>query len=268
MPDLTPIEAKPAEREPKVRKLEPMVSVRAEKKASPLAPVGAMLSGPIFTRARDIIAANVNELLDRSEDPAKMIRMIIMEMEEVLAETRATAARAIADLKEMRQAHGRLERLGHDWQERAELALSKGREDLAKQALVEKAKTSDMIEGIADEMSGIEETLKSYEKDIQRLQSKLSEARARQASIATRIESAMSRAKARELLYGERTEEAFARFDQLERRADMAEGHADALGLGARSLEDEIAELKADEAADAALEEMKKALEARKGEQG
>ncbi|MCM8556238.1 PspA/IM30 family protein [Sphingomicrobium sp. GRR-S6-50] len=227
-----------------------------------------MLNGPIFTRARDIIAANVNDLLERADDPAKMIRMIILEMEEVLAETRATAARAIADLKEMRSAHHRLERLSNEWEERAGLALEKGREDLAKQALMERAKVNDMIGGIAEEMSGIEELLKGYEADIQRLQNKLGEARSRQASIANRIESAMSRARARELLYGERTEEAFARFDQLERRADVAEGHADAMGMGIKSLEDEFAELKAEERALEALEEMKKARKSGKGEQG
>ncbi|MCJ7420757.1 PspA/IM30 family protein [Sphingomicrobium astaxanthinifaciens] len=268
MPDLTPIHAQPKKR---VRNLEPLGRSESagagEGRALP--PLKAMLSGPIFTRARDIIAANVNELLEKSADPAKMIRMIIMEMEDVLAETRATAARAIADLKEMRAAHGRLERMAGDWQDRAELALAKGREDLAKQALIERSRVDDMLGSLASEMAGIERVLKGYEADIQRLQSKLNEARARQASIASRIESAMSRARARELLYGERTEEAFARFDQLERRADMAEGHADAMGLGARSLEDEFAELKAEERALEALEEMKKARAARgAGDQG
>ena len=99
-----------------------------------------ILSGPIFTRTRDIIAANMTELLDRSEDPSRMIRMIIIEMEETLVDVRATAARSIADIKEMRRACNRLDDLQHGWTEKAELALEKGREDLARAALWEKAK--------------------------------------------------------------------------------------------------------------------------------
>ena len=95
-------------------------------------------NGPVFSRARDIFAANMTELLDRAEDPARMIRMIILEMEETLVELRSSAARSIADAKEMKRAVGRLEELQIGWNDKAELALSKDREDLAKQALVEK----------------------------------------------------------------------------------------------------------------------------------
>src|SRR5882757_9712286 len=101
----------------------------------------------IFSRSRDIFAANMTELLDRSEDPSKMIRMIILEMEETLVEVRASAARCIADGKEMRRALSRLDELQTSWTEKAELALSKGREDLAKSALHERQKGSDMGQG-------------------------------------------------------------------------------------------------------------------------
>src|SRR6476619_2792945 len=101
----------------------------------------------IFSRTRDIFAANMTELLDRSEDPAKMIRMIILEMEETLVEIRATAARSIADIKEMRRAITRLDEIQDNWNAKAELALSKDREDLAKQALLERQKATDMAEG-------------------------------------------------------------------------------------------------------------------------
>lgn len=218
----------------------------------------------IFSRTRDIFAANFTELLDRAEDPARMIRMIILEMEETLVEVRASAARCIADSKEMRRAVGRLEDLQASWTEKAELALSKDREDLAKAALIERQKAVDMAEGLQLELNSIEETLKSYETDIAKLQGKLREARARQNAIATRIESAVTRAKAREVLNGSRTEDAFSRFDQLERRADFAEGRADALGMtGPKSLEEEIAELRATDKIDAELEAMKAALKAK-----
>src|SRR5690242_20362760 len=202
----------------------------------------------IFSRTRDIFAANITEMLDRSEDPAKMIRMVILEMEETLVEVRASAARCIADGKEMRRAMSRLDELQTSWTEKAELALSKDREDLAKAALIERQKAADMADGLRDEIKVIDDTLKSYEADIAKLQGKLREARAR----------------ARELMNGNRTEDAFSRFEILERRADFAEGRADALGMtGPKSLEEEIAELKAAESVDAELEAMKAALKAK-----
>ena len=215
----------------------------------------------IFSRTRDIFAANFTELLDRAEDPARMIRMIILEMEETLVEVRATAARSIADIKEMRRAVVRLDELTDNWTAKAELALSKDREDLAKQALVERQKAAEMAEGLHAEMSEIEQVLKGYEADIARLQAKLSEARARQNAIQARFESAVTRAKAREIMHGSRTQDAFSKFELLERRADFAEGRCEALGI--TSLEDEIDQLRADEAIDAELEAMKAALKAR-----
>jgi phage shock protein A len=218
----------------------------------------------IFSRTRDIFAANFTELLDRAEDPARMIRMIILEMEETLVEVRASAARSIADSKEMKRALSRLQELQSSWTEKAELALSKDREDLAKAALIEREKAADMAEGLALELKSIEDTLKGYEADIAKLQGKLREARARQNAIATRIESAVTRARTREVLNGSRTEDAFSRFDQLERRADFAEGRADALGMtGPKSLEEEIADLRATDKIDAELEAMKAALKAK-----
>jgi phage shock protein A len=257
MLEFEPIEARPAIRIPRE------TDDRNETTIS-FAPLSGILSGPIFTRTRDIIAANVTDLLDRSEDPARMIRMIIVEMEETLVEVRATAARSIADIKEMRRACTRLDDLQHGWTEKAGLALEKGREDLARAALAEKQKAAEMAEGLHAEISQIEQVLRGYEADIARLQAKLAEARARQNAIASRLESAMTRARANEAMHGSRAQEAFAKFELLERRADFAEGAADALALaGPKSLEEEFAELKAAEAVDAELEEMKAALAAK-----
>src|SRR6185295_462421 len=165
----------------------------------------------IFSRTRDIFAANITEMLDRSEDPAKMIRMVILEMEETLVDVRASAARCIADGKEMRRALTKVEEHQKGWTEKAELALSKGREDLAKAALIERQKLADMGDGLREEIGVIDGTLKDYEADIAKLQGKLREARARQNAIATRFESAVTRAKAREIMNGNRTEDAFSR---------------------------------------------------------
>jgi phage shock protein A len=216
----------------------------------------------VFSRARDIFAANMTELLDRAEDPARMIRMIIMEMEETLVEVRATAARSIADIKEIRRSQARLNEIEANWTEKAELALSKGREDLAKAALVERQKAAEMAEELRDEVSQLEQVLRGYEADIARLQAKLREARGRQNAIAARFESALTRARAREVMHGSRTQDAFSKFEILERRADFAEGRCDALGI--TSLEDEIDQLQADEKIDAELQAMKAALKAKR----
>lgn len=218
----------------------------------------------IFSRTRDIIAANFNDLLDNADDPAKMIRMIILEMEETLVEVRASAARTIADQKEMHRHSVKLDRLQADWAEKAQLALSKGREDLARAALVEKQKAADMSDQLRAEITVLDDALRAYEKDIDKLQKRLREARGRQTAIAARLESAENRVKLRTLLSTERVDDALSRFDQLERRVDYAEGRADALALsdgsGTPSLSDEIAALEGADKVDEELEAMKRAL--------
>jgi phage shock protein A len=182
-------------------------------------------------------------------------------MEETLVEIRATAARSIADIKEIRRAVSRLDELQSDWTAKAELALSKDREDLAKAALIEKQKAAEMADGLRDELNQMDQVLRGYEADIAKLQAKLREARARQNAIAARFESALTRARAREVMHGSRTQDAFSKFELLERRADFAEGRCEALGI--TSLEDGINQLKASEAIDAELEAMKAALKTR-----
>jgi phage shock protein A len=253
MPELEVLEAKVPVRTPRL--------IEVEAPTQRLAPVAGWFSGPVFSRARDIFAANMTDLLDRAEDPARMIRLIILEMEETLVEVRASAARSIADIKEMRRAVGRLDEIQVNWTAKAELALSKDREDLAKAALIERQKAADMGDSLREEMNQINAVLQGYEADIAKLQSKLREARARQNAIAARIESAVTRARTNEIMHGSRTLDAFAKFELLERRADFAEGRAEALGIS--SLEDEIHELQATQAVDRELEDMKAALKAR-----
>jgi phage shock protein A len=216
----------------------------------------------IFSRTRDIVAANFADLLDKAEDPAKMIRMIILEMEETLVEVRASAARTIADQKEMRRQITRLDKLQESWVEKAELALSKGREDLAKAALVEKQKAADMGDGLKAEIEILDDALRASEADIAKLQGKLREARTRQNAIQSRLESANQRARMREIYAGPKVDEAFSRFDLLERHADLAEGRADALTLGAppKTLDEEISELRNQEKVEAELEALKARL--------
>jgi phage shock protein A len=215
----------------------------------------------IFSRTRDIVAANMAELLDKAEDPAKMIRMIILEMEETLVEVRASAARTIADQKEMRRHIAKLENLQANWTEKAELALSKDREDLAKAALVERQKAVDMVDQLKAEVGVLDDALRASEEDIAKLQLKLREARTKQSSVQTRMETANNRFKLRDMYAGAKTQDAFSRFDVLERRADEAEGRAEAMGLAVpKSLEEEIAELRASDRVDAELAALKARL--------
>ena len=224
---------------------------------------GSFTAMSIFSRTRDIIAANVADMLEKAEDPAKMIRMVILEMEETLVEVRASAARTIADQKEMRRHIVKLDQLQDSWTEKAELALSKGREDLAKAALVERQKAADMGEQLRAEIGALDDSLRASEQDIAKLQKKLTESRAKQSNVQTRLESANNRAKLREMYSGPKTLEAFSRFDVLERRVDDAEGRAEAMGLGTvKTLEEEIADLRASDKVDAELEALKARLSA------
>lgn len=217
----------------------------------------------IFSRTRDIFAANFGDLLDNSEDPAKTIRMIIMEMEETLVEVRASAARTIADKKELGRHVTKLDMLQDDWTEKAQLALSKDREDLAKAALVEKRKATEMAEQLRGEVSILDDALRASEQDIHKLQKKLIDARSRQNALMTRLETAENQVKLRTMVNGDKVRQALSRFDILERRVDAREGYAEAMNLaseGPLTLGDEIAALADTDEVDEELAAMKKAL--------
>ncbi len=223
----------------------------------------------IFSRTRDIVAANFADLLEKAEDPAKMIRMIILEMEETLVEVRASAARTIADQKEMRRHISKLDGLQANWTEKAELALSKDREDLAKAALVERQKAADMADQLRAEVQVLDDALRASEEDIAKLQGRLREARNKQSNIQTRLETANNRFRLRDMYAGPKTQEAFSRFGELERRADEAEGRAEAMGLGVgKTLDEEINELRQSDKVDAELAALKLRLSGNTGGNG
>jgi phage shock protein A len=244
------------------RRTEGFRSPREERPARAAFSLMELLPMSIFSRTRDIVAANFTDLLDRAEDPAKMIRMIILEMEETLVEVRASAARTIADQKEMRRQIVRLEKLQESWTEKAELALSKGREDLAHGALTEKSKAADMADSLKAEIELLDEAMRASEADIAKLQGKLREARMRQTATQSRLDSANQRVRLREMTAGPKVDEAFSRFELLERQVDYAEGRAEALALAAPppTLEEEIAELRNAEKVEAELAAMKARL--------
>jgi len=214
----------------------------------------------IFSRLADIINSNLNSILDRAEEPEKIIRLVIQEMEDTLVEVRSTAAKTIAERKESTRRLARLAEAQTGWEQKAELALSKGREDLAKGALVEKAKLSEAAAMLQEELAELDAMLQQGEADIAKLESKLREAKAKQQSLAARHETASSRLKVRRNLYDGRVDDAFARFEQVEKKLDAAEGEVEAFDLGrGKSLAEEISEL----AAESAIEDELAALKAR-----
>ncbi len=214
----------------------------------------------IFSRLADIINSNLNSILDRAEDPEKIIRLVIQEMEDTLVEVRSTAAKTIAEKKETARRLARLQEAQRGWAEKAELALTKGREDLAKGALVEKAKLAETAGLLKEEFDELDAMLAQGEADIAKLESKLREAKAKQQSITARHETATSRLKVRRNLYDGRVDDAFARFEQVEKKLDAAEGEVEAFDLGrGKTLAEEISEL----AAESVIEDELAALKAR-----
>ena len=216
----------------------------------------------IFSRLTDIINSNINAILDHAEDPEKIIRLMIQEMEDTLVEVRSAAAKTIADQKEVKRRLKRLDEGQHDWQSKAELALSKGREDLAKGALVEKAKLADMATHLNEELEHLAEALTRHEEDVVKLEAKLREARAKKATIEARHKTVSNNLRVKRNLFDTRIDDAFERFDKVEARLDRIEGEAESYELGrGKSLSEEISDLEAAEA----VEEELSALKAKMG---
>ncbi|MCC6913734.1 MAG: phage shock protein PspA [Rhodospirillaceae bacterium] len=213
----------------------------------------------IFSRLTDIVNANITALLDRAEDPAKMIRLIIQEMEDTLVDVRSDAARLIADRKEIRRRVGRLADAADEWTKRAELAVTKEREDLARAALVERSKIADLVALLERDDDALKERMTELDADIGRLQTKLAEAKAKQAGLLARAQTANARFAVREHLYNGRVDNAVARFDQVERKLDEMEGRVEAfdLGGGSATLANEIASLEASSKIDDDLARLK-----------
>ncbi len=214
----------------------------------------------IFSRLTDIINSNLTSLLDKAEDPQKMVRLIIQEMEETLVDVRTTSAKAIADRKELVRRQDWLRRESEQWERKAEIALRKNREDLARAALLEKGRLEGEIEGIDAEIAELGASIERLSDDIGKLQAKIKDARARQQSLVTRNRTAQSQLGVRKQLERVSIHDAVGRFEQYERRMDDLEGQVEAYDLGAKSLGDEIAELEASDKIDAELEALKRRL--------
>ena len=212
----------------------------------------------IFSRFTDIVNSNINSILDKAEDPEKLVRLMIQEMEDTLVEVRSTAARAIADRKEITRSLASLEAEAREWQTKAELALDKNREDLAKAALAEKARSTAAADALRTQHQTLGDGLDKLNDDVVRLEEKLVDAKTRQQAILSRQRTASGRLEARKRLHSARVDDALIRFDQFERRIDDIEAHVESYDLGGKkSLKDEFSELENEDAVAQELRELK-----------
>ena len=213
----------------------------------------------LFSRFTDIVNANLNSMLDKAEHPEKMIRLIISEMEETLIEVRSTAAKNIAEQKTLaRKVKAAKEGVEH-WHDKAEIALSKSRDDLAKSALAQKHKCQAELTQLEAENVQLSDLLTAIQEDAQRLQDKLNEAKRRQEALLLRQESAEVRLKVREKAVIHNIDEAMAKFERYQQKIDRLEAQVESYDLTEnKDLSTQIAELEQDDNIEAELAEMKK----------
>lgn len=213
----------------------------------------------MFSRFTDIINANINSMLDKAEQPEKMIRLIVQEMEETLVEVRSTAAKYIAEKKTVTRQINSLQASSSRWQSKAELALSKGRDDLAKSALTEKHKNNGLIDDLEAELAQLDEYLSAVQEDSQRLQEKLAEAKRRQEALVLRQESAQVRLKVREKAVVHNIDEAISKFERYQQKIDGVEAQIEAYDLTQNTdLESQFKSLETDDSIEQELEALKK----------
>jgi phage shock protein A len=215
----------------------------------------------VFRRFSDVLNSNVNAMLDKAENPEKLVKMIINEMESTLLNVRTESARTIADKKEMERQIKNYEAEVESWQKRAELALEKGRDDLAKQALQEKHRIEDAITAQTKEFAALEVALERLDHDIAKLQSKLNEAVARRKAIVARHETVKATVHMRKNIDSSGIDDALSRFDRFEKRMDELEAEVEAMDLGRNvSLSQQIDSLQGDEDLDKELAALKSKL--------
>ena len=211
----------------------------------------------LFSRLGDIINSNINSMLDNAENPEKIARLIIQEMEDTLVEVRTAAARAMADKKEMERDITHFTTVRDDWASKAELAIDKGREDLARGALVAKQKADAEIDRRKNAMAAAEEAFEKRQDDLSKLQAKLDEAKAKHRALMMRREAAEQRIRVRSQVYDGRVDEALARYGNIERKVDEMEAYADQISGSEPTLEAQFAALEQDESIEKELAALK-----------
>jgi phage shock protein A len=216
----------------------------------------------IFSRMSDIVNSNINSLLDSAEDPEKMIRLIIQEMEDTLVEVRSSSARVLADRKTAERKLLRITQEVTDWEEKAKLAISKGREDLARAALQEKRAIEEELELSSTELRSADDHIDQLNDEVSQLQQKLSDAKAKQKAILIRSQTVHSRIAVKRQIHRTQLDEAFNKFDKFERKMDNLEGDLEAMDLGREGgLAAEIDALRDDDALNEELAALKRSMQ-------
>lgn len=222
----------------------------------------------IFSRFRDIISSNINAMLDKAEDPEKMIKLMITEMEDTLVEIKASCAGAMATKKRIQKAYDEVVERSGAWAVKAELAVNKGREDLAREALLEKRRYNERAEVLDREAEEAQALIEQYQEEISQLEEKLASAREKQRMLVQRHIHAQNKKKAQSEIRRYDSSDTIVRFEQFESRIERMEAEADLVNYGRKpSLEEEFVQLEEDEDIEKELDELK-AKAARKGDEG
>tara|TARA_B110000503_G_C7169429_1_gene423599 strand:+ start:6291 stop:6968 length:678 start_codon:yes stop_codon:yes gene_type:complete len=217
----------------------------------------------IFSRFTDIVNSNINSILDKAEDPEKMVRLIIQEMEDTLVEVRSASAKTLASKKDISLQINKMQNEAQDWKSKAELAISKDREDLARAALQEKKKCDEHGSALSSELKGVDEQITKLQSEVGQLQDKLADAKTRQKAIILRQKTVSSRLEVKKTLDSGKVDAAMGRFEQYERKIDDLESQVDAYDLGKKTLADEFAELESDDEIDDELAALKKKMQSK-----
>ena len=225
----------------------------------------------IFSRMTDIINSNINSLLDQAEDPERMIRLIIQEMEDTLVEVRSSSARVLADRKAATRRLERVQAEADSWEDKAKLAVSKGREDLARAALQEKRAILEEMSIVEEELHATDEHIEQLNQEVSQLQQKLDDAKAKQKALMMRSKTVESRIKVKRQVQRQALDDAFQRFEHFERRMDTMESQLEVMDLGREvppDLAAEIDSLAEDERINDELDRLKRELSGAAGTGG
>lgn len=212
----------------------------------------------IFTRFRDIVSSNINAMLDRAEDPEKLIKLMIREMEDTLVEMKASCAGVMAEKKKIERQIEEVEVRAQWWEEKAALAVNRGRDDLAREALLEKRRFSQRRNGLRNELSELSALVEQYQDDIRQLEEKLKNAREKQRMLVQRHIHATRKRRAQQEIRRADSTEVMVKFEELESRIDRIESEADLVNFTTKgSLEEELDNLSVDEELEAELQALK-----------
>ena len=212
----------------------------------------------IFTRFRDIISSNINTRLDKAEDPEKLIKLMIREMEDTLVELKASCAGVIANRKKVQRHLEEVQSRAEYWAKNAELAVNKGRDDLAREALLEKRRYTDSMAALENESTEHDDLIEQYQDDIRQLEDKLKNAREKERMLVQRHVHARKKKRAQEEIRRMDSSEAILKFEQLENRIERMEAEADLVNFGPKpTLKDEFDTLLVDDEIEKELQTLK-----------